>query len=112
MYILPSNEYIFDRLSARCQELLGEFDEHNVYEMIVKAKGKEKKVFNLLCTGGAKHYKLNSCGNGFDKLLDPESWKESVGNSMTTKPVRQMPDGTYEEIGGDDDEDDDDRDEL
>lgn len=55
--------------------------------MVAENKGKEEKLFNLLCKAGQKYYKRNTCGNGFDELLEPKSWGQRTGESYTTTPV-------------------------
>ena len=78
---------LFYRLEARCWELLGEFDEHDIYKMVAKNGADERQLFKLFCKAGNEHYKRNTCGNGFDRLLDPSSWNEKKDDSFTSEPV-------------------------
>lgn len=92
------------RLARRCGEIIGEFDEYDLYKMVAANKGKERPLFDLLCKSGPKNYKLNTCGNGFDQMLDPKSWQKKKGDSYTKTPVRRNSDGTYSDYHHDDED--------
>ena len=73
---------------------MGEFDDYDIYKMIVNSKGNDNKLFELICKNGSKG-KLDSCGGGVDALLEPGNWRDGEGKSYTVD---------------DDDDDDDDSD--
>lgn len=101
-----NNESVYSvRLSQRCGELMGEFDDYDVYKMVAKNKGKEGKLFDLFCTTESNR-KLNSCGGGFAALLDPSKMMDGKGKSYTVKKEAKKDDEDEDE------EDEDDHDEL
>lgn len=86
---------IFCRLAHRCGEIVGEFDEYDIYKSVAANKGKERPLFKLICLNESVR-KLNSCGGGMEKALDPETWKSGKGSGYTVEDVDEDEDGEDE----------------